>query len=337
MQLDQNELADFVAETIVDAVKPLQKHVEALRAQIGALETKLNRMEVARAAEPLQVAISVPETLAAVLEEVAPQIREAVAEAVAALPEPKDGKDADPEAIAAAVQAAVDALPKAQDGRSVTLDEVAPLLRQLVDVAVAALPAPKDGASVELREVLAELRGDVTSQVANWLAEIPAPADGKSVTVDDIVPVLESMQARWALDFERRAQDVLQRSIDRMPAPKNGQDGKDGFGFDDMSFEQIDERSGVFRFTRGAVVKEFPIALAGFVDRGVWQEGEFVKGDGVTWEGNYWLARRDTKAKPGSEGEDTGNNDWRLAVRKGRKGKDGAPGRDLRSVVAKLT
>lgn len=53
-------------------------------------------------------------------------------------------------------------------------------------------------------------------------------ADGKSITVDDMAPVLESKMAEWALDFERRAQDVLQRAIDRMPAPKDGRDGRDG-------------------------------------------------------------------------------------------------------------
>jgi hypothetical protein len=250
---------------------------------------------------------------------------------------PAPGKDADPEQIAQAVKAAVDALPKPQDGRSVTLEEVAPLVSEAVAKAIASLPAPKDGTSVALGDVVPELSKQVAVLVGKWLDATPIPKDGKSITVEDVEPLLDSMHSRWALDFERRAQDLFQRAIDRMPAPQNGTDGKDGLGFDDMTFEQIDERSGVLRFTRGTTIKEFPIALAGFVDRGLWQEGEFTKGDGVTWEGNYWLARRDTKAKPGAEGEDTGNNDWRLAVRKGRKGKDGDRGRDLRSVTAKLS
>jgi hypothetical protein len=337
MQLDQNDLADLVAETIIDAVKPLQKQVEALRGHIETLETSLRQAEATRTELAPQVTISVPETLAAVLEEVAPQIKEAVAEALAALPAPKDGKDADPAAIAHAVEAAIAALPKPQDGRSVTLEEIVPLVNESVKNAVAALPAPKDGTSVVLGDVIPELTKQVAAQVTKWLQATPLPKDGKSVTVDDVIPTIESMFAAWALQWERSANDRWERAIDRMPAPKNGTDGKDGLGFDDMTFEQIDERSGVLRFTRGTAVKEFPIALAGFVDRGLWQEGEFVKGDGVTWEGNYWLARRDTKAKPGAEGEDTGNNDWRLAVRKGRKGKDGDRGRDLRSVTAKLT
>jgi hypothetical protein len=288
-----------------------------------------------------------------------------VAKALQDIPRPVNGKDADPEAIMAAARAAVaeipppelsmcehyarkdalkaevesavkdaiDAMPRAEDGASITLEDVAPLVDEAVSRAVRALPPANDGVSVTPEQVLPELRAALQEAIR----ALPVPADGKSITVDDVLPVLESMHAKWALDFERRAQDLFQRAIDRMPAPKNGTDGKDGLGFDDMTFEQVDERSAVLRFERNGVMKIFPIALAGFVDRGLWQEGQFVKGDGVTWEGNYWLARRDTKAKPGSEGEDIGNNDWRLAVRKGRKGKDGAPGRDLRSVTAKLS
>ena len=51
--------------------------------------------------------------------------------------------------------------------------------------------------------------------------------DGKSITVEDILPIIEANQAKWELNFERRAQEVLQRAIDRIPEPKDGMDGKD--------------------------------------------------------------------------------------------------------------
>jgi hypothetical protein len=332
MQLDPVELADFIAETVVDAVKPLHKQLAEQHGLIVELQRRLESLP-----DPRAIVVAELEKLPTPRDgkDADPDaILEAARAAVAELPKPVDGKDADQAAIDAAAKAAVDALPKPQDGRSVTVEEVAPLLRELVAEAVAAIPAPKDGLTVTVTadDVLPALIAELQKAVE----AIPLPADGKSVTIDDVLPVLESMHAKWELDFERRAQDLFQRALDRMPAPKNGEDGKDGLGFDDFTFEQVDERSAVLRFTRGAVVKEFLLMLPGFVDKGVWQEGEFVKGDGVTWDGSYWLARRATTAKPGSEGEDTGNNDWRLAVRKGRKGKDGAPGRDLRSVVAKL-
>ena len=54
-----------------------------------------------------------------------------------------------------------------------------------------------------------------------------------------------------------------------------------------------------------------------FVDKGVFREGNaYSAGHGVTHDGSYWLAQRATMARPGS------NADWRLAVKRGRDGKD---------------
>jgi hypothetical protein len=376
-QLDLNELADLIAETVIDAVRPLHKALADQQALITELRSRLDSLpdarslvvaelqkfpvprdgkdadadaimaaaraavaEIPKAADGKDADLTVVATL--VREEIAKAlavlpapkdgkdadpaaILAAARAAVAELPRPADGKDADPEAIAAAAKAAVDALPPPQDGRSVTLEKVAPLVQEAVVKAVAAIPAPKDGASIALCDVMPHLRADVQK----WFEALPRPKDGDSITLGDVLPALESMQAKWELDFERRAMDFVQRMVDRFPKPKDGEDGRDGFGFDDLSFEQLNERAGVIRFRRGDVVKEFPVAMAGFVDKGLWQEQQYEKGDGVTWDGNYWLARRATSAKPGTEGEDAGNNDWRVAVRKGRKGKDGINGRDL--------
>lgn len=150
--------------------------------------------------------------------------------------------------------------------------------------------------------------------------------DGKSVTAAEVVAELQPEIAKWALDFERRAHETLERALDRMPKAKDGMDGKngvDGIGFDDLSFEQIDERSAVIRFVRGDVVKEFPFKLPGFVDRDVYAEGaDYLKGDGVTWGGSYFIARKDQpQGKPGQ------SPDWRLAVKRGRDGRDGENGK----------
>ena len=108
------------------------------------------------------------------------------------------------------------------------------------------------------------------------------------------------------------------------PAGKDGQDGADGkdgadgVGFDDFDLIE-DERGLTLRFQRGQTVKEFPLPLP--TDRGVWVDREYRKGSGVTWAGSFWIAQRDTAAKP-----DTANSGWRLAVKRGRDGKDGKPG-----------
>lgn len=156
-------------------------------------------------------------------------------------------------------------------------------------------------------------------------------ADGKSITVEDLEPVIESKMAAWALDFERRAQDILQRAIDRIPAPKDGRDGRDGingkdgrdaFELEDFEAEQDADGRVVLRFVRGDFRREFTLRLPMFVDRGVYQAGErYERGNGVTWGGCFWLAQKD--APEGKPGESA---DWRLAVKKGRDGKDGIRG-----------
>jgi hypothetical protein len=53
-------------------------------------------------------------------------------------------------------------------------------------------------------------------------------------------------------------------------------------------------------------------------DMGVWGEGRsYLKGDGVTWGGSFWIAQDDTADKPEASAKS-----WRLAVKRGRDGKD---------------
>jgi integrin beta 3 len=66
------------------------------------------------------------------------------------------------------------------------------------------------------------------------------------------------------------------------------------------------------------------VRLPGVLDRGVFTAaGLYSKGDGVTWEGSFWIAQRAVGA-----GETPGDNSgaWRLAVKKGRPGRDGSRG-----------
>lgn len=99
-----------------------------------------------------------------------------------------------------------------------------------------------------------------------------------------------------------------------------GKDGKDGLGYEDLEVVQTTERDCVIRFVRGEDKKEFPLRIAGFVDRGVYKpDAQYQKGDGVTWGGCLWLAQRDTT----NEKPNAGSDSWRLAVKCGRDGKDG--------------
>lgn len=108
--------------------------------------------------------------------------------------------------------------------------------------------------------------------------------------------------------LDQKATD-LQSAIDAIPEGKNG---VDGVGFDELSAEYDGERTITLRFERGETVKTFSFEMPVVLDRGVWREGEYRAGDGVTHSGSYWIAQRDTSDRP-----ETGDN-WRLAVKRGR-------------------
>jgi len=193
------------------------------------------------------------------------------------------------------------------DGKSVTLEDVAPMIAEAVAKAVATIPTPTNGT---------DGKDGVDGRDGR------DGADGASVSVEDVESMVEGRVAGWALDFERRAQGVLERAIDRIPKPADGRDGRDGvdgLGFDDLSVKHDGERSLTLAFSRADVCKEFRVDLPVVIDRGVYKaESDYQRGDAVTWGGSLWIAQKDSpESKPGM------GDGWRLAVKKGRDGKDG--------------
>lgn len=160
--------------------------------------------------------------------------------------------------------------------------------------------------------------------------KIPAPKDGRDgkdgrdaeIDYDQVVKTLEEIHERFAakfmLEFERRGLDTIQRTIDKLPVPKDGVDGKDGrdgVGFDDVEFEFDGERTVTAKFVRGgSVLKSVPWKFPVIIDKGYWKEGvKAEKGDAMTEAGTLYIALRDTAEKPS-----TGAKDWRIGARKGR-------------------
>lgn len=103
---------------------------------------------------------------------------------------------------------------------------------------------------------------------------------------------------------------------------KDGAQGLPGFGLDDFDTElKEDGRTVLFKFVCGDVAETHELQFPVTIDRGVFKDGtRYERGDGVTYAGSWFIAQRDTTAKP-----ETGD-DWRLAVKRGRDGKDGAAG-----------
>jgi hypothetical protein len=218
----------------------------------------------------------------------------------------KDGKDADPveveAAIAEHVEKAVSALPKPKDGRDgsdgkdgkdADPQAVAELVEASVQKAVASIPVPKDGRDgldgkdgVGVAGALIDRSGELVVTLTNGETKSLGPVVGKDgADGNDGV----------------------------------GKDGLDGLGFEDMDERLEDDGRTIVRtYRRGEQVKEFRFRVPTVLDRGVFKDGQtYEAGDGVTWGGSFWIAQKDTGAKP-----DAGTGDWRLAVKRGRDGKE---------------
>jgi len=90
-------------------------------------------------------------------------------------------------------------------------------------------------------------------------------------------------------------------------------------GIDRESEETLDDGRTIRRtthYTSGRmVVRE--IKTSALLYREVWREGEFERGDVVTWGGSAWHCQEKTTDKPGTSAA------WRLMVKEGARGKDG--------------
>lgn len=293
------------------------------------------------------------------LDDIAPMLKEEVAKAVAALPPPVDGRDGADGApgrdapsldelsgvIASEVEKAVSAIPAPKDGKdgfdgadgrdAPTIDDLSPIISEAVAKAVAEIPIPKDGqdgrdgkdgASVD------DMTPTIMEAVAKAVSEIPVPKDGRD-GIDgkdgaDGQDGRDGVSLAGAL-IDRKGNLVVTLSDgttrdlgdvvgkDGVPGTP-GKDGVDGVGWDDMDASYDGERTVTFRWQKDerVIVREFVMPVV--LDRGVFKQGEaYAAGDGVTWAGSFWIAQEETNEKP-----DSGKG-WRLAVKRGRDGKDG--------------
>lgn len=238
------------------------------------------------------------------LEDVAPMIDEAVARAVAEIqpveatpaPEPiAPDMDAINETIERLVSDHIRSIPAPEDGKSVTVEDVQPLVAELIERAVAAIPVPKDGIGVA--GMLINREGEAVATLS----------DGSTCNLGRVV----------GQDADREEIKAwIKEQVDEIPRPK---DGKNGFELEHFDVEAMgDGRTIKLHFdqgdTRHSYELEFPVAIY----QGVYREGhEYAYGDMVTFGGSVWHCdKAGTSEKPGTGG------DWRLAIKKGRDGKD---------------
>lgn len=269
------------------------------------------------------------------LQEVAILVDATVAKAIGALPVPKDGA---PGRDGANGTNGKDGAP-GKDGEKGADGKPGEPGRDGVNGKDGAPGRDADLPIVDLGDVLDAIRADA-SMVAMLRGERGATGDpglpgadgkqgepgrdGASFTPEQVKELLDSRFAVWALEFERAAVDRQQRAIDAVPIPRDGRDGtngKPGIGLDDFDLQTSspdDGRTIVFELSAGGRMRRCTVKTACVLDRGIWQEGQrYAKGDGVTFGAQFWIAQvDDAQGKPGE------SKDWRLAVRRGKDGKD---------------
>ena len=211
------------------------------------------------------------------------------------LPAPKDGKDADPEAVAAIVRdqmkgdlaelrSAVDAI-VIPEPATVDVDAIAKAAAQMI-------PTPKDGAPGR------------DGQPGKDGAAGEKGRDGL-----DVKDLFRADGGRLVAVMSDGSTKDLGVFVGKDGAP--GRDGQDGIGFEDMAFETDAHGRVIAKFQRGDVIKS--ARLPGIVDRGPFRAGDgYEKGDAVSYGGSLWIAQEPTCDKP------EGSKAWRLAVKKGR-------------------
>jgi hypothetical protein len=272
--------------------------------------------------------------------------------------------------VKALIAAEVAALPRPENGKDADLGEVARWVTQEVERALAAFPVPsngidgvngkdgrdgvdgapgrdgsdgKDGVSgIDGKDGTAGRDGIDGKDGAHGLdgKDGSAGLDGK-----DGAPGQDGIDGKEGAIGEKgdRGRDgvglagaLIGRDGQLLVTLSNGDildlgpvSGKDGLGFEDMTEELADDgRTIIRRYQRGDQVKEFRHTFAIVLDRGIWKDGTYQVGDGVTWGGSFWIAQKQTTLKPQTP---EAHDDWRLAVKKGRDGKDGV----VRTVVDK--
>lgn len=202
--------------------------------------------------------------------------------------------------------AALKALPPGRDGRdgvdgAAGKDADPDVVRSFVKEAVAALPV-----------------APTAEEVA---ALVPQPQNGKDGS--DGLPGVPGAAGKDGvglagalLDHEGGLVLTMMNGEIKSLGIVKGRDGKDGApGKDGVPGRDADPDA--MHAAVAAEVQKQVVAPLATAYKGVWKPGAYKCGDAVTWAGSLFIAHADTEAKPES------TDDWRLAVKRGRDGKDG--------------
>lgn len=208
------------------------------------------------------------------------------------------------------IEAEIAKLPVPEPAQEIDRNELVEAINLAVGEAVAALPPPEKGEKGEAGE-----KGLDGSNGADGRDG----QDGK-----DAANIVEALKDSGELVLTLQDGRLIRTGI---RDGEKGIDGADGLGFDDLDVCVLDDdRTIEFAFRRGDEEKAFTLKWPTVIDRGVFKterEIPYEPGDGVTWGGQFFICNEQTVLKPDQSKD---GKPWRLAVRKGRDGKDAKHG-----------
>lgn len=177
-----------------------------------------------------------------------------------------------------------------------TLEEIA---RQMADTVKAAV---SKGLAEQQKVFDARIK-ELQAQIAEKEISVP--------TAEQVAASLEGEFAKWALGFERKADGVLDKAVEKLRQPA---DGKDALALEDFDISLSDDgRTVTMQLKSGEQLVERTLKIPSVLYKGVFTEQAYEKGDAVTYGGSLWIAEKDCPdGRPGA------SDDWRLAVKRGR-------------------
>ena len=138
--------------------------------------------------------------------------------------------------------------------------------------------------------------------------------DERKALAESMLPHMREAHAKWALDFERSATELMLKAVGNIPEPKDGRDGLTLEHFD----AELSEDGRTLKLMLADGQREFvkELRLATPIYRDVYKAGsDYERGDAVTYGGSLWIATKDAPGTPGN------GDGWRLAVKRGRDAK----------------
>lgn len=293
---------DVMAEKLVESIKKyIDRAVSPLEQKISELEKSLINLPVPQKGE---------DGKSITLDDVMPIIKEGL-----------EGIKAD---CISSIDVAIKEMPKPQDGKSITLDDVQPMLSaelaaiksdcmQAIKSAIDEIPAPKNGKDADMEEIKEYIKS---------LIVIPEPIagkdgeNGKDALQIEIIPMIEDGKS-----YPRGTYAKHNGGLWHAYKNTNGMNGWECMvdGISNIGIEQTEEREfkAVIETSSGKK-EENTFVMPIILDKGLFTHGrEYKKGDAVTYGGSLWICQEsNTQGIPGASKE------WRLAVKRGRDGKE---------------